>query len=368
VESFLCFKFRNPFRLEDYIMVSLKAPGFSSSVPGAYKNICFLILMTLALLGPSGCSFSDDDKPKAGTEAQPTELKTADAPKDLPPPGPSGQRLFEKNLRDEDARLKRLEEAVQAMRDEFDAIKPSVNRLMGVEADIQKIVSQLSTLVQNEGAAPLNQDIQVNQLNNDQGAINHALGTDDRNFRGPQPGEQQSLTPSAPPVVATDQPLRIAPPPPPMAAPGPVAKAPPPHIPPPPRAAPLEPTDNIPPPVPQTSNPPPSGQPQLALIRMADSAGKTRIVMEAAGSMTYTSDLDNRENILTLIFPQGTCVDVGTLAFHSGLVKSVTQTPQDSNGFILAFILNRATKIIDQGVIPPNADNPRYRIWIDLAK
>ena len=101
---------------------------------------------------------------------------------------------------------------------------------------------------------------------------------------------------------------------------------------------------------------------------MADSAGKTRIVMETTAPMTYTADLDNVEHILTVIFPAGTSIDIAALGLRSDLVKSVTMTPQSGGGFILAFTLNKGSSLMGQGKIGANADNQRHRIYIDLAK
>ncbi len=376
--------------------------------------------MGLTLIGPSACNFASSQDngstPQNSTEARREELKTDfQSQQDLtkPPSGNNGfsvnpvslnspgstangdlqpakglntKRLFSESLGD-DARLARLESAVQALRDEFDTITPSVNRLIAVESDIQELVNQLNTLVQNEGGSGTqNDEISVNQLDNGQDAINRAMGI--------PPGEtvmaegalqngtgEAPQPPSAPPAAATTQPLQIAPPPPQMAAAPPVAQ--PPAT---PQMAPayrtetpqVPPAAAVPPPRPPDPSPPvlaavetttttTTGQPQLANVRMADSGGKTRIVMETTGLMTYTADVDNTENILTIIFPAGSSIDINALGLHSKLVRSVTMTPQAGGGFILAFTLNKGSSILNTGKIAPNADNPRHRIFIDLA-
>jgi hypothetical protein len=402
-------------------MVRSNAPGLSSSVSGLHTNICTLILIGLTLIGLSACNFAssqdngstNQNSPEARREELKTDIPAGSRDLTIPPSGNDGfsvnpvslnapgstansdlqpakglssKRLFSESL-GEDARLDRLEAAVQAMRDEFDTVTPSINRLIAVEADIQELVAQLNTLVQGEGAmGTQNDEISVTQLDNGQDAINRAMGIPEadpfaegalQNGTGetPQP-------PPAPPAAATTQPLQIAPPPPPMAAAAPPVAPPPAPAqmaaanrtetpqPPPAAAPPPRPPDPTPPVLVQettTTTTPAAGQPQLTNVRMADSGGKTRIVMEATGLMTFTADVDNTENILTLIFPAGTSVDVGAFASGSKLVRTVSMTPQASGGFILAFTLNKGSSIINQGKIAPNADNPRHRIFIDLA-
>jgi hypothetical protein len=128
------------------------------------------------------------------------------------------------------------------------------------------------------------------------------------------------------------------------------------------------PPETGPPPVQATSPSPQLGQPQLTNIRFSDNAGKTRIVIETRGAMPYAADLDNAENILTISFANGGAgIDVSSLPVGSKLLKNVSGTPQSSGGYVLAFTLNRGSRIINQGTIAPNADNTSYRIYIDLA-
>lgn len=56
-------------------------------------------------------------------------------------------RLFSESMRDDDDRFDRLEEAVQSIRDDFDAMTPSINRLISIEKDIKELHGQLSVLI-----------------------------------------------------------------------------------------------------------------------------------------------------------------------------------------------------------------------------
>jgi hypothetical protein len=48
-------------------------------------------------------------------------------------------------MSDEADRLDRLENAVQELRNDFDTITPAITRLVAIEGDIQKLITQLDT-------------------------------------------------------------------------------------------------------------------------------------------------------------------------------------------------------------------------------
>jgi hypothetical protein len=61
------------------------------------------------------------------------------------------ENLFDERLRDEDERFNRLENAVQAIHNEFMDMKPAITRLISIEGDIKELHKQLSLLV-NDGS------------------------------------------------------------------------------------------------------------------------------------------------------------------------------------------------------------------------
>ncbi len=67
-------------------------------------------------------------------------------------PAGSTKNLFGRTLKGNEARLDRLERAVQDMRNDFDRVEPAILRLMEIEGDIQDLVSELEQL--NQSAAP----------------------------------------------------------------------------------------------------------------------------------------------------------------------------------------------------------------------
>ncbi len=302
-----------------------------------------------------------------------------------PPRGLNTRRLFEESIRDEDDRFARVENAVQGMRDEFDELSPSIKRLIAVEKDIQELSSQLQVLIGNEGGSP---ELTVENLENDQGAIAQAMGAGTAPLmpEAQTPPQMNTVAlPSAMPAMLppgqqpTGEPLRIAPPPPPMTPSGQnatgssamdsvldktMSKASPPSVP--PVLAAAAPTPP-PPPMMGTGSTTGSG-PRLTNIRMADNPGKTRLVLESNAAMSYNADLDNSENILTLVFDSGTNdPSLASLPTRSRLIKSINITPQSNGGFVAAIALTKGSRIIDQGKLPPGAANPNHRIYIDLA-
>ena len=382
-------------------MVFVK-PRESDSGSRLHVNICFLIFGGVALLNLAACGlFSSDESASreplkasanARTEQLKTDLSVDDARKIAKPPesgdgisvnsttsldsaagtaaanglepprGLNNKRLFGESLKNDDERFGRLETAVQGIRDEIDTLSPAIHRLEAVEQDMQELSTQLSALV--KGGSAGDAELSSNQLNNDQGAINHALGADGTG-----------------PKVASET----------LAAPG--ASMPSPNAPPEPdalqamsqTAAHIGASPNAPPRPPdkpstsatamssQNAQPPTapsaisSGGPSLVNMRVADNGKKTRLVIETQGSLTYKADLDNGEKILTLSFNKGAMgVNVSSLPVHSKLVKSISGTPQNSGGFVLALTLTHASKIIGQGAIEPNKDSPHNRIFIDL--
>ncbi|MEM6831952.1 MAG: hypothetical protein AAF551_15685, partial [Bacteroidota bacterium] len=57
------------------------------------------------------------------------------------------QTLFDEELRDEDDRFARLENAVQDIRNEFDKMSPAIDRLVSIESDLKDLYEQLSVLL-----------------------------------------------------------------------------------------------------------------------------------------------------------------------------------------------------------------------------
>lgn len=107
-----------------------------------------------ALLMVSGCTFADGNSnngkaapPSAVAAAQPTGPTPMDTFRALAPPeGMKFTPLFYVPIKDDAQRFARLEQSVQALRNDFDTVTPTLVRLAAVEKDIRDLVSQLRTL------------------------------------------------------------------------------------------------------------------------------------------------------------------------------------------------------------------------------
>ncbi|MAZ76062.1 MAG: hypothetical protein CMH31_02030 [Micavibrio sp.] len=68
--------------------------------------------------------------------------------------GLSTSNLFSEQIRSDSGRLDRLENSVQAIRNELDSVRPSIDRLVAIEGDVQTLIGQLETLAQGNHTTP----------------------------------------------------------------------------------------------------------------------------------------------------------------------------------------------------------------------
>lgn len=146
-----------------------------STLRGLCAFAC-LILFSFALVSCGGSSSGDPPKtisstkqevgvaplsvpapPGAGAHvAAPGQSDTTYMPNGLPALQPAlglkPEMMFAEKIKDQDARFDRLENAVMGMRQEFEAVKPAIIRLAAVEEDMQILLKQLESLVQNPPA------------------------------------------------------------------------------------------------------------------------------------------------------------------------------------------------------------------------
>ena len=111
--------------------------------------------MSAVMLFLSGCTFADQNSNNgkaappsaAAAAAQPTGPTPMDTFRALAPPeGMKFTPLFAVPVKDDGQRFARLEQSVQALRNDFDTVTPTLVRLAAVEKDIRDLVSQLRTL------------------------------------------------------------------------------------------------------------------------------------------------------------------------------------------------------------------------------
>ncbi len=110
------------------------------------------------LLSLSACSFVEQ-KSSNGKAGPPTAAgapaQTGPTPMDTfralaPPEGMKFTPLFAVPIKDDAQRFARIEQSVQALRNDFDTVTPTLVRLAAIEKDIRELVTQLRTL--NDGA------------------------------------------------------------------------------------------------------------------------------------------------------------------------------------------------------------------------
>ncbi len=311
---------------------------------------------------------------------------------DIPPHGIKIEELLADNVSDPLQRVKRLENAVIELRHDFDAVMPSITRLVSVEADMQTLISQLDTLTGNPqdsaGSAPAPLPAPIPFVAAD--ALAPAT----------QPLPPQTEAPA--PVQPANAPAETLAPlpalpqatPPPLQAPQQAALAetegikPPPEIPKviPKAAAPTaqpppEPHESPPqqaPPVAvatQQAIPPPAAAPAapaanaVSGVRVGDHPDKTRLVLDLSGKAAYRYDLDNDEHLLVVELTDSAWKAAPAQTFTgNGALKSYgTEMLENGKGTRLVLQLKGPTKVLMDRLMQADGTSGN-RIVIDLKK
>lgn len=281
------------------------------------------------------------------------------------------EQLFTERLSDDRQRFERVENAVLDLRRDFEAVLPSVMRLVAVEADIKNLVGQLETLLQNEplpgpmdpaDSLPANPVPPVIEDMSPEPGAEPASDRYDAALHGTQRAQ------SAPLEIKPEEESSAIP------APTPATPAPKPAAPTPPVTAPVTPPVAAPEPAPApvtaaapapTANP---AGPAVSGIRFGVDGGKTRIVFDADAAITYKKDLDNAEKLLVIELPglAWRAAPSGT-APASAHVQSWTAQPMAENGGTrIIMILNKSASLAYEAALNPEPSNPHYRLVLDL--
>jgi hypothetical protein len=325
------------------------------------------------------------------------------------------EKLFTDDIQDPIERIKRVENAVMDLRHDFEAVLPSIIRLVAVEKDIQQLTEQLGTLLPNEPQ---------NAVVSDAGTLAppEGVGTPASVPGAGSPGLPANTAPvaiqAAPPPSAVSPPetvaMAAAPPatptqPPQYAAPVPPMEAPPQQVPktaspaafappetatppptqPPPAPVPIQPpqntgwqtakpVQNMPAPVmtlPASSVPaaktPASassgGGTKVERLRLgAQPNGKTRLVLDLTGKAAYHFDIDNEEHILIVELPKaGWNAETRKTVSGNAFISSWETQKIDGGGTRLIVTLRKGAKIGYDALLPP-AGGSGYRVVLDL--
>ncbi len=323
--------------------------------------------ITLDPLRPPG---ADDQPPEPGSLERD---RTPDGVPVLQPRGVNVDRLFADEIKDPNERIRRVENAVLELRRDFESVLPAIIRLAAVEKDMQQLMRQLETLLQNE----------------------------------PDPYQEDAYTgPELPPETSGLPPVPAALPPPPVETAD--AGLPPTDTSQNPQSAPAitqngagrsavlqaitpnepEPQQQQPqelPQIPQTGPPPveapeaqpPPGEPakttadgpSVVQFRLGEHGDRSRIVLDASGPLSYAADLDNSELLLVIELKGAAWAAPAGQLFgaQNPLIASYkVQTMDGGQGTRLIVQLKKPVKIATEGKIPADGQNG-FRVYMDLA-
>jgi hypothetical protein len=282
--------------------------------------------------------------------------KTADGLPVLSPRG-ANTKLFAVSIDDEKKRIERLENAVQELRNDFDAVAPAIVRLVAIEKDIQNLVSQLEVLTGNTPAPTNIQPIEEAALDTpvpEQPAAIPAPPAPNQPPKTDSPPSEtaQPATPAQEPADNAASALPAA-----EAEEGPESATGPPE----------EPAAAIPP-APAavaSSAPAPSaaGQTAVTAMRVGKHPDKTRIVLDVNGKTDFTAELDNAEKVLLVELPGASWSAPAEQVFDDPVISSCRTEKADA-GTRLICALKKETALVYKGAI--EGETGGSRIVIDL--
>lgn len=244
-------------------------------------------------MAPIGLPPGADNKPlKPGANG--TVYAADGLPALRPARGINADMLFAERIKDGDQRFDRLETAVTELRREFDAVKPAIIRLSAVESDMQELLTQLETIVDQPQA------------------LQEPLGVE-------QPRPEASAPTTLAPVTAP-----LAPQTPPPAA---VEKP------------------AVTPSVAAAS----AGATIVQGFRIGEHQGMTRLVIDLNGATTYSRDLDNAERLLVIELPASAWnIKTTETLKNSPLIQSWAAQSVDGGGSRVIVNLKKGVKIVQE--------------------
>ncbi len=275
--------------------------------------------------------------------------------------GVNVDKMFSDRIKDEDRRFERVENAVKDLRREFDAVKPSILKLVAVEEDMQDLVAQLETLLQQEPLPAAVPTADAEEASMEDEAMDAGLAP-------PAPANARASTAQPAPDM---MPVPLTPPPP-HSQPPPVAAPPAP----PPEPANVKPVEITPPPaaVPKAPSvsasevPTVSGGATVRDLRIGEHEEKTRLVFDVTGPATYRYDIDNDEKLMIIELP-GTewAGKTQWTAGQAPLLASYTASPLDGGGSRVIVQLKQAVSVVYESKLDAGGGQP-WRIVIDLGR
>jgi len=224
------------------------------------------------------------------------------------PRGLNAQNLFSENIKSDDARLDRLENAVQDIRNELSGVRPSIDRLVEIESDIRALIRQLEDVASE---ASFEQEIQT------QAAANQAM-VNANAAPMPQMAAPSQITP-APQIARPKAPI------------APASKS-------------------------------------IVSVRKGEYAAKTRLVLDNSGKSAFKADIDNGENILIIEISDSAWTAPTNQSYkNSQFINGYTVEPLSNGGGVMMIVsLKKNAKIGYQKALNALSGSGQ-RIVIDLV-
>jgi hypothetical protein len=359
--------------------------------------LCSFIICVL-----SACSYSGSDDIHHGPAPPPADaaqkietIQTLPSPMETfralaPPEGLKFTPLFNEPVKDTDARIKRLEDAVQGVRNDFDTVVPSLVRLVAVEKDMKELVKQLQTLTDTSAASqppalPV-EPLPVPEKNSaDSGKkipgedvaggtetagiekkaglkASSSLVTPEAAPEGELPPEGAASPNSKTGAAAPDSKAGAAAPP--------VAKTPPPKVAAPEAVAPAKPDVVMPAkpaealpvaPTPAAKTAAPVTGSKVRDVRVGDHKDKTRIVLDLTAKADYAVSIENKGTTLVIDMAQADWSAIKP--FDADVAALVSGWHVDGHRLVLDLLYPATIK--DKQMLHPNG-TPDYRLVVDL--
>lgn len=103
-------------------------------------------------------------------------------------------------------------------------------------------------------------------------------------------------------------------------------------------------------------------------LRFGEHPGKTRMVLDFSAPVKPQVDIDNNERLMLVQIP-----DMDWLARaerslgNHPLIKSYTAQASPGGGSTLALVLKKPVRVVKSSALPPNAQYPNHRYFVDIA-
>lgn len=347
--------------------------------PGKHRLRPFMaVLMAGTVLATATACSQMEDRFKGASAGEDTPAAQAEAtPKTMPkatreaPPQSTGtkfkspkglvdnRRLFEEPVSDPIARIRRIEVAVQDLRDDFDNAIPAMAGLIVSESELAQVLEDLKRsgeIRYTDITPPRSGRLPRQPL---EPAMRDRESRPDRQPGAIAPPQAMTTQPRTSDAGQRDVARESIPPrrdiektPPPKAEQPKVAKKP----------------EPAPQPAKKAEKPEPKySTPHVINVRIGSYPDKTRIVLDMSEPAPYHVDLDNDEKLLVLEVKNAGWDAKQSYSFkNSQLLSSFTAQEEGANGSRLLLALKQPVKILKKFAL--KADGPRKdRIVLDIA-